>query len=100
MIILYLNFFRKSHGKNSFKKISILFSLEIKTISFVLQGGTARSSLSSPTSPHGSEMDDSSAQGSPSTTPTTPPKIVTNPAPIDTLLVPGSLQVQVINHIN
>ncbi|XP_069169023.1 uncharacterized protein [Procambarus clarkii] len=55
-------------------------------------GGSGRPS-SNPSSPHGSEFDDSSSHPSPSTTPTTPQKAL--PQKQDTLTVPGALQVQV-----
>ncbi|KAG0716817.1 hypothetical protein GWK47_008734 [Chionoecetes opilio] len=62
-------------------------------------GGVRRSPRRSPRirhtqSPHGSELEDSSAHASPSTTPTTPQKALPQ-VKQDTLTVPGSLQVQV-----
>ncbi|XP_069952951.1 uncharacterized protein [Cherax quadricarinatus] len=56
-------------------------------------GGSGRPS-SNPSSPHGSEFDDSSTHASPSTTPTTPQKTPPQ-CKQDTLTVPGTLQVQV-----
>ncbi|KAG7164586.1 putative Mucin-5AC-like 5, partial [Homarus americanus] len=56
--------------------------------------GSGRPSSSNPSSPHGSEYDDSSTHPSPSTTPTTPQKALPQNKQ-DTLTVPGALQVQV-----
>lgn len=61
----------------------------------ISSGGSGRPSASNPSSPHGSEFDDSSAHPSPSTTPTTPQKAPPQ-SKQDTLAVPGTLQVQVL----
>ncbi|XP_066978110.1 uncharacterized protein [Macrobrachium rosenbergii] len=78
-------------SRNKMVKISSADSLLAMFRNF---GGSGRASASNPSSPHGSELEDSSAHQSPSTTPTTPQKA---PPPVkqDTLTVPGALQVQV-----
>ncbi|XP_042887240.1 uncharacterized protein LOC122263022 isoform X3 [Penaeus japonicus] len=79
-------------SRNKLHKISSADSLLAMFRNF---GTSGRPSASNPSSPHGSEVDDSSAHPSPSTTPTTPQKSLPQMVKQDTLTVPGALQVQV-----
>ncbi|XP_050733493.1 uncharacterized protein LOC127007035 isoform X3 [Eriocheir sinensis] len=84
----------KTSSPQSRTKMVKISSADSLLAMFKSLGGSGRGSISNPPSPHGSELEDSSAHASPSTTPTTPQKALPQ-VKQDTLTVPGTLQVQV-----